>query len=162
MKDVRHSILYSLTNVLADVGLPVWSYVPNNTEEPYIFIGDIDTQQLGNKDEFRIGGTFSVELYTGSNEWKGSLETPLEWLYKIKQTLQPNVSSVLELNTIFDMTYLTLEFDSGIQQSTDTKRIYFAQMTYSFETIENQSYVDRVEEDGGTMEAETCLPFQLV
>ena len=78
MKDTRHNILTAIYDLLDPLGLPVYSIIPDNEPEPFIYLAEIDTQELPGKDFFVYGGTVAVELYTGTQEYTGSLETILQ------------------------------------------------------------------------------------
>lgn len=132
MQDPRLAMLTTLKFMLDPIGLPVYSVVPSNSAEPFIYIGEIETQQDVNKDHFQLSGTFNVELYTGSNAYTGSLTDPLTWLNQIKEIMQPNRSSVLDLGPQFIMQYLLLFNDTGLNQYSSDEKLYNAIVQYEF------------------------------
>lgn len=145
MKDIREPILRQLKLRLDPIGLPVKSFVPNNHKTPYIYIGGINTFQVQNKEAFELQGLITVELWSGTNEWKGSLKQPLKWLDEIKVRLQPTTRTRLDISPYFKMSYLRLENDLGIQQYGQTQRNWVATIEYDFEAMQ---ILDAIEEEG--------------
>lgn len=134
MRDPRRELLTELVTVLTPIGLPVYSFVPDQTEEPYIFIGEVLQEENNvNKDDFNTINIFSVELYTGTNEWTDSLLIPLGWINDIKIALQPYKGYVMDIGPIFNMVYLRLENDQGLTQGDAVKKIYYCFMQYECE-----------------------------
>ncbi len=160
MQDNRFDILSALVEVLKPIGLQVYSYVPNDMTKPYIYIGDIFFEELPNKDAFRLLGYVTIELITGSNEWLGSLKQPMEWYNDIKMAIKPRKTTVL----IENMVYLRLDLDSGVQQFSESQRVYSATLQYEFQIQQAETwadnvdaYINRVINYGGIVEASECL-----
>ncbi len=160
MFDNRYDILAALVTRLTPIGLPVYSVVPQDMSQPYIYIGDLFFEELPDKDGFLLGGMLTVELLTGSNEWLGSIEQPLKWYNDIKLALKPYKKFVL----IDKMIYMRMDLDTGLEQLTPTDRIYAATLQYEFQLLQSKpwhdvvcEYVKRVQLDGGTVEAVACL-----
>ncbi len=160
MYDNRYNILAALVTRLTPIGLPVYSVVPQDMSQPYIYIGDLFFEEMPYKDGFLLGGTLTVELLTGSNEWLGSIEQPLKWYNDIKLALKPYKKFVL----IDKMIYMRMDLDTGLEQLTPTDRIYAATLQYEFQLQQSKpwhdvvcEYVQRVQLDGGTVEAVECL-----
>ena len=136
MKDVRRTIESELVDALSSMDIDVYNYVPSNHAEPYIYIGDISTGQIANKQKVEMIGTFTVELWTGTKEWLNSLERPLKWLDEIKVAIQPTRNSRLDLDPYFKMVYLKLDNDTGLQQYSPDKRQFVATIQYEFEFMQ--------------------------
>ena len=141
MRDSRREILKQLIILLEPIGLPVYSVVPDNVPHPFIYIGSIQTQQTLNKQNFEILGTVEVELFTGTNEWSGSLDVPLGYLESIKMILQPSVNFVLPLGSSLWMVWWTLFNDTGLFTISSTEKIYSAVLQYEFEISDNTKFV---------------------
>ena len=158
-KDPTKAILKALFETLEPVGLPVYSFVPNDTSNPYIFIGDI---QLNENQTacFIVSGTFTVELYTGSNSWVNSLDVPLTWAQDIKTALKQDKGSVLDVNPTHTMIYMRMDNDSGLQQYSNIERLFVDTIQYEFELQQNTGYVYRVEQAGGIVDNPECVPWE--
>ena len=129
MIDPRKDIMTQLIANLTQIGLPVYNYVPSNEAKPFIFIGQVQLEQLPNKCDFRNGGTVDVILYTGSDGWVGSLEPAYDWINEIKTYLQPTVSYTL----LTYMTFWKIFNDTGLETIDPVKRNYICTLQYSFE-----------------------------
>ena len=141
MRDSRSEILKQLKGLLDTIGLPVYSVVPDNHPAPFIFIGGIELQQTLNKEQFQTIGTVNIELYTGSNEWLGSLDAPLSYLAAIKQAVQPSRKFVLDLTASgMSMVYWVLFNDTGLFSISSTQKFYNAVIQYEFEIVENEYF----------------------
>lgn len=122
--------LYSTLSVIQDIN--VYSFVPNNKENPYIFIGDI--QLTENKTScFTISGTFTIELFTGTSGWTGSIEKPLDISSQIKSLMKPNKGSILDLLPDHKMIFMRMINDSGLQQISNIEKLYINSIQYEFE-----------------------------
>ena len=163
MQELRKEIQRQLTQVLAPIGLDVLSFVPDDHAKPFIYIGDIETQQMPNKSQFELQGTYNVELFTGTQSWVGSLDLPLTYLSNMKLLLQPMGAYVLDLNAIgVGMVRQHLFNDTGLFSVSPTERLYSAILQYEFETTQNQTYFDRVIADGGILEAMQCVLQRII
>ena len=132
MRDPRLDIMTTIVSLLEPMSLPVYTTVPNNEANPFIFLGPMNLSQAINKSEFQIIGTIDVELYTGSNSWIGSLLPAYEWLQELKTLLQPNIDFVLPL-TDNHMFIWRMNDDSGFTDITETEKLYVATVQYEFE-----------------------------
>ena len=136
MRDPRLDIMSTIVSLLEPMSLPVYTTVPNNEANPFIFLGNVNLSQAINKSEFQITGTIDVELYTGSNSWVGSLLPAYEWLQELKRLLQPNIDFVLPL-TDNHMFIWRMNDDSGFTDITETEKLYVATVQYEFELNPN-------------------------
>ncbi len=161
MLDSRTEILKQLKVLLDPIGLPVYSVVPDNEPNPFIFIGGIESQQTQNKGLFETTGTAMIELYTGTREWIGSLDIPLGYLRAIKISLQPYRRFVLDLSGM-SMVYWVLFNDTGLFTISTDKKYYNAVIQYEYEIVSEPTYIDRVEADGGVVEAWECVLKELI
>lgn len=142
MKDIREPILEQLVIRLKPIGLPVKSFVPNNHKTPYFYIGDIVTYETENKESFQIAGIFTVELWSGTNEWKGSLKQPLKWLDEAKVRVQPTTRTRLDVSPYWNMHSQRLDNDQGLQQFGQTQRNWVAQVQYEFRAMQVLDAID--------------------
>lgn len=126
-----------LKEALDPLGIPVFSFVPSNQSGLFIYMGNISTYESQLKDDFLITGILNVTLYTGTNEWIGSLKEPLQYFNDIKVALQPTKGDVLDLEPDFSMIYFKLYGDNGVQQITPTDRIYVGNIQYEFQIGQN-------------------------
>lgn len=123
-----------MTQLLAPIGLDVFSFVPSNHDKPYIYIGDISYgPEEANKDRFRVNGIATVELFTGTLNPRGSIIQELTWLDEIKVALQPTKGFVLDIYPYFSMTTWTIENDTGLYVIDQKERVYAAAIQYGFE-----------------------------
>lgn len=159
MKDSRHSIYEQLFDLLKPVGVPTYSVIPNNIDKPFIYLGDIQFTEGQDKSGFLVTGFASIELYSGSNEWTGSLVPLLDNLYMIKYYLQPSKGFTLDLSPFFSMAYWTLSSDTGLLQYSTTERLHVATLQYRFALKEATGFATRVATDNGIMEALACIPI---
>ena len=137
MIDSRKAIQEQLVLLLSPIGIPVYSFVPSNEPNPFIYIGDMENEQLIDKTNFRTMGTVNVELFTGTKQWKGSLEQPYEYLSQIKELLQPTIKFKLDLTASrLSMAYWRLFNDTGLFDYTIDQRNYTAIMQYEFEVTQ--------------------------
>lgn len=160
MKDPRNRLLRQLVSRLTPVGLPIFSTVDLNSANPYIYIGDIQLSEVDNKTTWMQSGTFTVELFTGTSAWTGSLLEPISWIFDIKNALQTIKTDVLELDPTHQMIYMKLQNDSGLQNYSSSQKMYIGSLIYEFQIIELVYYEERVENDGGTIESITCIPVE--
>lgn len=159
MQDIRANILGALSTALSPTGLGVYSFVPDNTSKPFIYIGEIELTQAPNKSNFYQEGTVMVTLYTGDAGWSGSLSQPLSWLNEIKVRLQYQVAHKL----LPQMTYWMLLNDTGLENISDTERQYIANLQYEFHYAQPLTYPDRVVNDGGVVENYvTCVLNKII
>lgn len=133
MIDPRTDIMTQIVANLTPLGLPIYNIVPSNENKPFIFIGQVQLEQLPNKSKFYNGGTVDVILYTGSSDWTGSLSQAYDWISGIKTNLQPSVSYRLNDN----MTYWKLFNDTGLETIDPVKRNYICTLQYEFEVTLN-------------------------
>ena len=131
MIDSRKAIQEQLVLLLSPIGIPVYSFVPSNEPNPFIYIGDMENEQLIDKTNFRTMGTVSVELFTGTKQWTGS------YLSQIKELLQPTIKYRLDLRVSgLAMAYWRLFNDTGLFDYTIDQRNYTAIMQYEFEVTQ--------------------------
>ena len=161
LKDIRLPLSKTLYEMLTPVGIPVYNVIPTNVAEPFIYVGTIVTTDYKNKCTFIIDGTVDVEMHTGSNGWNGSMEQLYEYLYEIKATLQFEKANVIGVGKQHKMILWRLESDSGITVYDPINRLMSATITYAFSIVQEEGYVDRVENDGGVVEAVECIPLSL-
>ena len=162
MKDPRYQLIKKVRELLLPIGLPVFSMIPANNHNPFIFVGGVTTTQLQNKSRFRIGGILTVELYTGTNAWTGSIVEPLEWLDEMKIRLQLLTTSRPAITGNLRVVNWRLESDTGIQPISITEQLYTALIQYRFEVEQLEGYYERVTADNGIVEAIDCLPIQIL
>ncbi len=160
MKDPRYNIYEELVNTLSVVGTPAYTVIPSNSDKPFIYLGDIQFSEIQDKSGFLTEGFASIELYSGSNEWVGSIEPLLNTLFEIKYYLQPYKGSVIDLKPEFDMVYWKLSSDTGLIQYSTTERLHVATLQYTFKIKEAEGYISRVLRDDGIIEAINCLPIK--
>lgn len=140
MIDVRLPIQTELVTLLTPIGIPVYSFVPSNEPNPFIYIGDIETEQLIDKSTFRNIGTVNIELFTGTKQWTSSLEGPLSYLSQIKVLLQPTIKFRLDLRDDgLAMAYWRLYNDTGLFDYTIDQRNYTAIIQYEFEITQTNT-----------------------
>ena len=153
MKDIRAKIYEAITTRLSQMVVPVYSFVPSNEDSPFIFIELSSLEQIQNKSKFYQLGVVDVELFSGTNTYEGSIQTYVQYMNEIKVRLQPYRAFKL----VDDMTYWRVMNDGGIQQISDTERVYVGTVQYEFEYQQPYTYYDRVINDGGTVEAYECV-----
>jgi hypothetical protein len=132
LKDHKTILLQKLVALLAPIGLPVLSIIPDSHPKPFIFIGEIESDQSGAKGNFVLTGGFVVELYTGSQEWTGSLEQPLKWSSDIKEALQPVADNTIDIGPDFQMVFLKMGYDSGLIQYDTANRYFNNRIQYEY------------------------------
>jgi hypothetical protein len=157
MTDERQPIFEAITTLLDPMVVPVYSFVPANEDHPYIFIGELDTEQVENKSQFEIRGFINVIYFSGTNAPIDSYQTALKHINEMKVRLQPYTSFVLPLDGEWGMVFWRKSSDTGIQEITEIERVYTCTVTYEFELTHDLTYWDRVTLDGGTIEAFDCV-----
>ncbi len=133
MRDPRFVILEQLNSKLSTLLIPVYSVIPDDTPTPFVYIGDIQLSEIQNKTHFQLGGFATIEVYSGTNAWVGSIAPLLTSLDNIKVALRPNKNSVLDLSPKFNMSYWKLQSDTGLIQYSTTERLFVATLQFSFE-----------------------------
>jgi len=161
-KDPTKKILSALYQTLSGITeANTYSFVPSNKDKPYIYIGDI--QLIEQKVScFVLSGTLTVELFTGTNRWTGSLETPLEISSRIKWYMKRDKNSILNLSPTHTMIYMRMVNDSGLQQISNIENLYINTIQYEFELQQNPGYTERVITDHGILESPDCIPFEYI
>ncbi len=159
-KDPTKSIFKSLYETLSGItGVTTYSFVPNNKENPYIFIGDI--QLIENKVScFILSGTLTVELFTGTNKHISSLSDALDIATDIKYRMKNDKGSILNLKPSHKMIYMRMVNDSGLENISETEKLYIDSIQYEFELQQLPGYMDRVDSAGGIVESPNCIPFE--
>lgn len=160
MKDPKYKIYKELVGLLGTIDTPVYTVIPANSDKPFVYLGDIQLTEIQNKSQFFIEGFVSIELYSGSNGYVGSLKPLLDTLYQIKYYLQPNKGFVIDLTPQFSVSYWKLSSDSGLIQYSITERLHVATLQYTFKLLEASGFASRVDSDNGIMEALDCIPIQ--
>ncbi len=158
MKDIRTQFLKKIYKDLQGVGIPVYSVIPNNEPNPFIYIGDITSGEIANKSQFHTSGTVTVEMFTGTEVYVGSLIEPLSYYNSIKWILKPTKNYTPALYG-FNISTWNLDADSGLQQFSSTERMFVGTLLYNFTSTEHQGYIDRVESNGGTITSIDCIPM---
>jgi len=159
-KDPTTKIIKALYQTLSGITeAATYSFVPNNKKNHYIFIGDV---QLIEKQVscFVVAGSFTVELYTGTNGWTGSLTTPFDIAATIKSKIKPNNNSILDLSPSHTMIFMRMINDSGLQQISDTEKLYINTIQYEFELQQNPGYTERVIANNGELENPDCISLE--
>ena len=125
MEDIRIQLMEWISQQLIPVGVPVYSVVPDDTNFPYIFIGNVSTEELQNKTNFRQQGFVNVEIYFSAGY---SILDGLNLLKEVKALLQPNKGFY---PPFFSSWWLSS--DSGFQAINAGNRVYVATIQYRFE-----------------------------
>ena len=135
MIDVWHPILKALKTRLAPQVLPVYSFVPDNPPEPFIYIGEIETTRIPNKYKFELQGTVNIEAHWVTKQPKHSIKEYLTDLSIIRHLLQPNPLFVLD-TTPDGIKIYTWELidDTGPVTFGLDRRYYNAILQYEFRT----------------------------
>lgn len=123
--------------MLIPVGIPIYSTLPDSSPNPFIFVGEIEVSEADMKSSFLLSASFVIELYTGTQDWTGSISQALSWVNSIKEIIQPTKSSVIDLSPDFQMTTLKLGYDTGLTAYSTTERLYVDRIQY--ETFINQN-----------------------
>ena len=133
MIDIRKSILKALYSLLSTQSIPVYSLVPDNVGQPFIYIGEVISETYPVKCNFHRNGNVNVELYYELNEADGSLDTMLDKLQEIKTILLPNPRFVLDLTASgLAMSSWELDYEEGPYVYTDDRRLLTASMQLGF------------------------------
>lgn len=137
MKDPKGKILTALTTLLTPVGLPVYSVIPDNTDSPFIYIGDIELNEIPNKSEFTNNGSVAIELYSGSSKWTDTIAPLLIYVNDIKMAIKPTKSYVLDLEPDFSCVTWFMQYDSGLTEYSTTERLFIDRIQMEFNIIDN-------------------------
>jgi hypothetical protein len=160
-KDTHRILTVALYDVLSDIDVDVYNVLPENVDNPFIYIGAITSFDFSNKCSFITEGTVDVEMHTGANGWNGSMSQLYEYLAEIKAALQPSKDSVLDLGTSYDMHLWKIQADSGLIVYDPINRLMSSTTTYEFSIVQAIGYKDRVEDNDGTIESINCVPLEL-
>jgi len=161
LKDIRRILSNRLYDMLSVVDISTYNVLPENVDNPFIYIGVINTNDYPNKCDFIIDGTVDIEVHTGSNGWNGSMEQLYEYLAEVKSILQPSKGYVIDLGTSHDMILWKMQTDTGLVVYDPINRLMSCTMTYEFDIVQKIGYEDRVEADDGTVESISCVPLEL-
>ncbi|RLA66085.1 MAG: hypothetical protein DRQ78_04720 [Epsilonproteobacteria bacterium] len=161
LKDIRRILSVRLYEMLSTMDIPVYNVLPTDVDNPFIYVGVIVTTDYANKCEFIIEGTVDIEMHTGANGWNGSMEQLYEYLFEMKALLQYEKGSVITLGTSHEMNLWKIVADTGITVYDPINRLMSSTVTYEFKIVQKIGYEDRVKEDGGVVEAISCIPIQL-
>ena len=133
MIDIRKPILKALYSLLSTQSTPVYSLVPDNVGQPFIYIGEVISETYDVKCNFHRNGNVNVELFYELNEADGSLDTMLDKLQEIKTILLPTPGFVLDLSTNgLAMSSWELDYEEGPYSYTDDRRLLTATMQFGF------------------------------
>lgn len=132
MKDFNFDILEQIKLLLDPIGLPIYSDLPDNSDTPFILMLTPTTTELPVKSNFVSGGIVSIELYSGTREWAGTIAPILSYISDIKEALKPNKSFVLDLGPVFQMVTWLLLDGSGLTQYSTDERLYNSRLEYEF------------------------------
>ena len=137
MIDVWQPILKAIKTRLAPQVLPVYSFVPDNPPEPFIYIGEIETTRIPNKGRFELEGTVNVEAHWVTKDPKHSIKDYLSDLSMIRHLLQPDPAFVLDTKADGIVLYTwELQDDTGPQSFGLDRRYYNAVLVYGFRTTQ--------------------------
>ena len=153
MKDVRQTIYAAITALLEPMAIPSYSFVPSNEGTPFVFFELSALEQIENKSNFYQQGVLDVELFSGTNQSTASIQTYIDYMNEIKVRLQPYIA----FKPVNEMTYWRVLNDAGLQQISETERVYVGSIQYEFQMLQSLTYYDRVVNDGGVVEALDCV-----
>ena len=137
MIDVWQPILKALKTRLASQVLPVYSFVPDNPPEPFIYIGEIETTRIANKGRFELEGTVNIEAHWVTKDPKHSIKDYLSDLSMIRYLLQPDPGFVLDTTPDGIVIYTwELQDDTGPQSFGLDRKYYNAILQYGFRTTQ--------------------------
>ena len=137
MKDPKFKILEQLKTLLDPIGLPVFSVIPDNEPDPFIYIGDIEAEETPNKSRFNNMGSVAIELYSGSEKWTDSIAPLLVYVNAIKQAIAPTKTFVLDLSPDFQCVTWRMQYDSGLTEYSTTERLFIDRIQMEFNIIDN-------------------------
>ena len=161
LKDIRRKLSVSLYNLLSTIDISVYNVLPENVDNPFIYIGAITSTDFSNKCEFITEGTVEIEMHTGANGWSGSTEQLYEYISEIKAILQSEKGAIIDLAPTHKMVLWRLQSDSGLVVYDPINRLMSATIIYEFSANQKIGYEDRVEGDSGTVESINCVPLEL-
>ena len=146
MRDFRTKLttqIYDLLSGMTDINsnnVSIYSVIPTNTDKPYVFIGNIESNRLsGCKEGFMYQGVLSVIIYDTFN-----LSTSLSWSYdiadKIKQRLKPTKSFNIDLGSLFQVIVWDLVSDDSFISGDKTERRMTTNIQFYFQATERTIY----------------------
>ena len=142
MIDLRYEMMKALKTRLdfVDASLEVFSDIPDDYPNPFIYLGNIQYEEIQNKDNFLYRGIVTVELYTGTSKWIGSIKEPIDWLNTINYRMK---TSKTDFPTIpyFRLGMWKLSSNTGLQRISTTEKLYVGTIQYSFEANYNGGFI---------------------
>lgn len=112
MKDPGVSVytaLYDLLNGNVTVGaktLPVYSFVPNDVQDGYVYLSEFSFNEDDTKDRFMSLGNMQIQIALPIEGPKGSRKELQEFSNVVLNLIRPNVNSKLDLAPNFSNPYL--------------------------------------------------------
>ena len=134
MADLRYEMLKALKGKLSSISstLKVFSDIPSSYPHPFIFLGDITVEEIQNKSNFLYRGIVTIELYTGTTGWQGSIKEPIGWLNSINTELKSSKSEKLDIAN-FNISVWNLTSNTGLQNISTTEKLYTGVIQYRYE-----------------------------
>ncbi len=161
LKDIRRPLSTGLYDILSTIGIGTYTVIPQDIDNPFIYIGNITTFDFGNKCKFITQGTVDIEMHTGSNGWNGSMDELYGYIEQIKALLQNEKGATIDLGVAHKMVLWKIQGDTGLVVYDPINRLMASTITYEFSIYQKITYKDRVEDDEGIVESINCVPLQL-
>ena len=125
--------------------MPVYSLVPDDVAQPFIFIGDIVSEPFDTKCNFHRNGTVNVEVFYKLTESDGSLDAMLDTMQLVKNILQPTPNFVPDVtNDGLAISQWDLDYEEMPMPYTDDRRLLTAVLQYGFLIGQTATSVDSI------------------
>lgn len=133
MISIQKPILKALYSLLSTQSVPVYSLVPDDVSQPFIYIGDIVSEPYDTKCNFHRNGTVNVEVFYKLTEADGSLDAMLDTMQHVKNILQPTPDFVPDVtNDGLAISQWDLDYEEMPMPFTDDRRLLTAVLQYGF------------------------------
>jgi len=103
--------------------IPVYSVVPDNVADKYIYLKEVVANNQDAKDRFISEGYFQIQVFTAFNTNAGSQAAALSISNTIINILQPQIGATLDLGANFNNVYLYRENSTGFSEDDLTRKI---------------------------------------